>query len=77
MEAWDGDQKVGFEGWDVDPERDMWMVMERIGCSGVWRDEVACQRTRKCLEGSGGGWWGRGMEGGGGMGVRRMERGDE
>ncbi|SLM38560.1 Nucleotide-diphospho-sugar transferases [Lasallia pustulata] len=54
VEAWDPDrdQKVGFEEWDVDPERDMWMVMERIACAGVWRDEVACQRTREHLEGT-------------------------
>lgn len=52
VEAWNRDQKLGFEGWDVDPERDMWMVMERIGCSGVWRDEVVCQRTREHLEGT-------------------------
>ena len=39
-----------MEGWGIDPEKDMWRVMERVACIGVWRDEIACNRTREYLE---------------------------
>ncbi len=34
----------------LDAERDIWRVMERDACTGVWSDEDTCQRTRKYVE---------------------------
>ncbi|KAL8676588.1 MAG: hypothetical protein Q9186_006904 [Xanthomendoza sp. 1 TL-2023] len=34
----------------LDTERDMWRVMERVGCMGVFSDEKICHRTRRYLD---------------------------
>lgn len=53
-----------LEKHNMDPEMDMWRVMERVACAGVWSDELLCQRTRAHLEKAFGvteeGYW-RGM----------------
>ena len=39
-----------LEAHDMDPEMDMWRVMERVACEGVWSDDLLCERTRTHLE---------------------------
>lgn len=34
----------------LDTELDMWRVMERVGCTGVFSDDMICQRTRRYLD---------------------------
>lgn len=34
----------------LDTERDMWRVMERIGCVGAFSDDKICRRTRRHLD---------------------------
>ena len=34
----------------LDTERDVWRIMERDACIGVWADEKTCQRTRVHIE---------------------------
>lgn len=34
----------------LDTERDIWRVLERLACVGVWSDEDICQRTKRHLK---------------------------
>ncbi len=40
----------------LDTERDIWRVLERLACVGVWSEHSLCLRTKKYLQQTFGVW---------------------